>query len=146
MFIVNPHTNAVSTHSATPTHVFAHEGVLFGAAGDELLSFDAESTKVTIETGDLLFDSSATKNVPNARIAATPNGKLTMSVMAKANGRSKTYGPYLAATGAGETEREYRVKLGGGHVGNTYAFTVNAVDGAQISSIEVDVYWLRRDP
>lgn len=41
MYILNPRNGAVSTHSATPTHLVEHNGVLYGAAGESLVGFAA---------------------------------------------------------------------------------------------------------
>ena len=56
MLIINPKTGAVSTHTATPSHVCEHGGVLYGG-GDEFVSFDGDTLLPTLQTGAMSFGS-----------------------------------------------------------------------------------------
>jgi len=55
LYIINPSNGAVSTHSATPTHICAHDGELYGSAGTALVSFDGAALVPTLQTGKLQF-------------------------------------------------------------------------------------------
>lgn len=139
MLIVNPRTNAVSTHSADVSHVVEHDGVLYGSAGESLVSFDGEPEGVTLGFGELKLAGGQLARVPYATVSAQAGGVVTLSLSQNIKGRSKTLGPYSVARVAGEEERQYRVKLGGGHQGNACAITVNAVGRCKLSGIDLDV-------
>lgn len=56
MFLLyNPQIQGVSTATAAVTAITQHEGVLYGAAESELLSFDGELLTPTVVTGKLQF-------------------------------------------------------------------------------------------
>jgi hypothetical protein len=59
LYLMNETTLAVSTHEATPTHVVAHGGVLYGSSGENLVSFDGDQLIPTVQTGKLQFGQKA---------------------------------------------------------------------------------------
>lgn len=145
MIFLNPRTNAVSTHPQQATHVMSHDGVLYGSNGTELVRLTGDPAPMTMTTGSLDFGTIQLKSIPSAKVSANPAGEMTMTVVAEAHGKSRSLGPFKVATAAGETEREYFVRLGSRHCGNRYSLAVNAPAGAEISYIELDVSPRRRE-
>jgi hypothetical protein len=63
LYIINPTNGAVSTHSATPTHICAHDGELYGSSGTALVRFDGEPASGYVVFGEIEFDSDRLSNV-----------------------------------------------------------------------------------
>ena len=61
MYLINTTNGAVSTISTSVTHIVAKDGVLYGSAGTDLVSFTDDALTPTVTTGLLQFDSGKSK-------------------------------------------------------------------------------------
>ena len=139
MFIINPKTGAVSTHTATPSHVCEHGGVLYGG-GDALVSFDDDPGDLTVTTGRLtsegLFQAAtntrrdigtnwARMTIPRVTARCSTADDVIVSYTCDDDGYEQSDGPFILVEGASPKQREWVTSLGRGHRGNAYQFTVS---------------------
>jgi hypothetical protein len=90
LYIINPTNGAVSTHSATPTHICAHNGELYGSSGTALVRFDGEPASGYVVFGEIEFDSDRLSNVHELAVNYDGNDDISATI---AYGDTE-FGPY----------------------------------------------------
>jgi len=81
MYVINPNNGAVSTHSANPSHIVEHEGVLYGSVNDTLVSFDGPTTGGHVKTGRVEYDSDRLSNIREVAVNYESTEPLTVDII-----------------------------------------------------------------
>ena len=90
IYTINPTNGAVSTHTAEPSHLVEHGGVLYGSSGTDLVSFDGAAAAGYVITGAVEFDNDRLSNVHG--LAVNYEGAAGVSATVIYDGAE--FGPY----------------------------------------------------
>jgi hypothetical protein len=131
MYIINPRNGAVSTHSATPTHVCTHNGVLYGASDNELLSFDGEPASGYVVFGEIEFDSDRLTNIHELAVQYDGTSPITATI----SYGGTEFGPYESTM----TDRRFKAARNSTAYGRTPQIKIQWSDGIDRIN-RVDVY------